>query len=218
MGCAGSKAIRIKPTPADTTISVKRKAPASEGKNGKEFPVIAESHNETADENGPMTVEGDAGNLVKEQITSVQETWTLVKEAQDLEHVGVDFYLRLFTDSPELLPLFSFRDIDLSNETARSDKRLTRQALATMQHVDLAVSSLNDLGSIVPALKDLGARHVMYNVKDHHYESVGAALLETLQNGLGERFTTEVREAWTKVYGIVANTMKAGAREVLDAQ
>ena len=80
------------------------------------------------------------------------------------------FSHRLFTDSPELLPLFSFRDIDLSNEAARSDKRLRRQGLATMQYVDLAVSSLNDLGSIVPTLKDLGARHVMYNVKDHHYE------------------------------------------------
>ena len=82
----------------------------------------------------------------------------------------MNFSNRLFTDSPKLLPLFSFRDINLSNEAARSDKRLTRQALVTMQHVDLAVSSLNDLGSIVPALKDLGARHVMYNVKDHHYE------------------------------------------------
>ena len=93
MGCAGSKAIRVKLTPADT-ISVKRKAPASDEKNGKDFPVMAESHYETADENGPMTEEGDAGYLVKEQITWVQETWTLVKEAQDLEHVGVEFYLR----------------------------------------------------------------------------------------------------------------------------
>lgn len=77
---------------------------------------------------------------------------------------------RLFTDSPELLQLFSFRDIDLSHETARNDKRLTRQARVTMEHLDLAVSSLNDLGSIAPALKELGARHVMYRVEEHHYE------------------------------------------------
>ena len=79
------------------------------------------------------------------------------------------FLYRLFTDSPELLQLFSFRDLDLSGDAMRNDPRLKKQALATMQHVDLAVNSLNDLGSIVSALKDLGARHTMYNVKDHHF-------------------------------------------------
>ena len=66
--------------------------------------------------------------------------------------------------------MFSFRDIDNSTEDAmRIDDRLKRQALVTMQHVDLAVGSLNDLGSIVPALKDLGARHSMYKVEEHHF-------------------------------------------------
>ena len=51
----------------------------------------------------------------------------------------------------------------------RTDHRFKRQGLVTMQHVDLAVASLNDLGSIVPALKDLGARHSMYKVEEHHF-------------------------------------------------
>ena len=76
---------------------------------------------------------------------------------------------RLFTDSPELLQLFSFRDIELSEDVLRSDARFKKQSLVTMQHVDLAVTSLNDLGSVVPALKDLGARHSMYKVEEHHY-------------------------------------------------
>ena len=50
------------------------------------------------------------------------------------------------------------------------------------------------------------------------FQPVGAALLNTLDKGLGEKFTSEVREAWTAVYGIVADTMKAGAKELLDAQ
>lgn len=81
----------------------------------------------------------------------------------------VSFRNRLFTDSPELLQLFSFKDLDLSDDVMRSDARLRKQALVTMQHVDLAVTSLRDLGSIVPALKDLGARHTMYSVEEHHY-------------------------------------------------
>lgn len=76
---------------------------------------------------------------------------------------------RLFTDSPELLQLFSFRDIELSEDVLRCDARFKKQSLVTMQHVNLAVTSLNDLGSVVPALKDLGARHSMYKVEEHHY-------------------------------------------------
>ena len=47
---------------------------------------------------------------------------------------------------------------------------------------------------------------------------MGAALLYTLESGLGEKFTSEAKEAWTTVYGIVSGTMKAGAKEILDAQ
>ena len=83
------------------------------------------------------------------------------------------FPFRLFKENPELLQLFSFRDISINNNSAedamRTDDRFKRQGLVTMQHVDLAVASLNDLGSIVPALKDLGARHSMYKVEEHHF-------------------------------------------------
>lgn len=48
------------------------------------------------------------------------------------------------------------------------------------------------------------------------FQPVGAALLGTLDMGLGEKFTPEVKEAWTVVYGIVADTMKAGLKEVLE--
>ena len=80
------------------------------------------------------------------------------------------FPFRLFKDNPELFQMFSFRDMANSTEdTMRNDDRFKRQGLVTMQHVDLAVASLNDLGSIVPALKDLGARHSMYKVEEHHF-------------------------------------------------
>lgn len=48
------------------------------------------------------------------------------------------------------------------------------------------------------------------------FQPVGAALLSTLERGLGEKFTSEAREAWTTVYGIVADTMKEGAKEIQD--
>jgi hemoglobin-like flavoprotein len=79
-----------------------------------------------------------------------------------------------------------------------------------------AVGGLNNLDKLVPAVKTLGARHSSYGVTAAHYEIVGGALLWTLQRGLGEGFTPEVRSAWVKVYSVLAATMQAGAAEVAD--
>ena len=69
----------------------------------------------------------------------------------------------------------------------------------------------------MPVVEDLGRRHVGYGVMDEHYDTVGAALLWTLEKGLGDAFTTEVREAWTSVYGLLATTMKNAAARQLSA-
>jgi hemoglobin-like flavoprotein len=44
-------------------------------------------------------------------------------------------------------------------------------------------------------------------VQAEHYATVGAALLKTLEQGLGDDFTPPVREAWAAVYGLVADVM-----------
>jgi nitric oxide dioxygenase len=89
----------------------------------------------------------------------------------------------------------------------RDQKRKLMQMIAT------AVGGLSDLDKIVPAVKALGARHSGYGVTDAHYEIVGEALLWTLERGLADRFTPDVRSAWAKVYGVLAATMQAGAAE-----
>jgi hemoglobin-like flavoprotein len=110
------------------------------------------------------------------------------------------FYDRLFAVSPKLRELFP---ADLGEQ-----KRKLIQMIAT------AVGGLNNLDKLVPAVKALGARHSGYGVTASHYAIVGEALLWTLEHGLGEGFTPEVRSAWVKVYGVLAATMQAGAEEV----
>ena len=58
-----------------------------------------------------------------------------------------------------------------------------------------------------------GRCHIGYGVHDAHYDTVGVALLKTLEQGLGEEFTRPVREAWAEVYGVMTDVMLAAARQ-----
>jgi hemoglobin-like flavoprotein len=87
-----------------------------------------------------------------------------------------------------------------------------------MAMLAMAVGGLNDLETLIPKVKALGARHVTYGATAAHYEVVGKALLWTLERGLGRGFTPEIRSAWANVYHVLATTMQAGAAEVGEMQ
>jgi hemoglobin-like flavoprotein len=111
------------------------------------------------------------------------------------------FYDRLFEIAPQLRPMFP------------TDMRDQKRKLFVM--IATAVQGLGDLDRLVPQVKALGARHTGYGVKAEHYAIVGAALLWTLERGLGAAFTPAVQVAWTRVYGLLAATMQAGASEAI---
>jgi hemoglobin-like flavoprotein len=113
------------------------------------------------------------------------------------------FYDRLFALDPKLRPLF------------KGDMKEQKKKL--MQMLAAAVRGLDDLDALVPVVRDLGARHGGYGVKDEHYDTVAEALLWTLEKGLGVAFTPETKQAWVEVYGILAATMKDGARASMAA-
>ena len=108
------------------------------------------------------------------------------------------FYGRLFELDPSLRPLFK-------GDIAEQGKKL-------MQTIGYCVGKLNTLDELVPAVKELGRKHVGYGVSEGSYDTVGSALLWTLEQGLGTAFTPDVKVAWTEVYGILAATMIEGAR------
>ena len=115
----------------------------------------------------------------RDQQDLVRSTWALVKPIQD--DAARLFYQRLFETDPSTRPLF-----------ARSDMEAQRRML--MHTINVAVTNLDRLEAIVPAIEGLGRRHAGYGVEDEHYRSVGAALLWTLGQGLGEEFTPELQE------------------------
>ncbi len=86
-----------------------------------------------------------------------------------------------------------------------------------MQALAFVVKGLKKPDTIIPVIQDLGRNHVQYGVQDAHYDTVGAALLWTLEKGLGEAWTAEVQEAWTAAYGLISHVMKEAAAEVTKA-
>jgi len=135
------------------------------------------------------------------QKTLVQDSFAVIAPIAD--DAAVLFYRRLFEIDPSLQAMF------------RGDMAEQRRKL--MQMLTAAVKGLDRLDQLVPVVQELGRRHAAYGVADAHYDTVGAALLWTLEKGLGEAFTPETKEAWATVYGLIATTMQQAAREALTA-
>jgi hemoglobin-like flavoprotein len=130
------------------------------------------------------------------QIAHVQSSFRHVLPIADA--AGLLFYERVFALAPGTRALFG-DDIGL-------------QAKRTMAAVKTAVDGLGDLDVVGPFMVRLGARHVRYGVRHEHFDVVGEALLWTLEQGLGARFTPEVREAWVAAWDVIAGAMREGMR------
>lgn len=131
------------------------------------------------------------------QVELVQQTFEKVRP---ISETAADlFYNRLFEIAPETRALFT-------GDMKEQGKKL-------MDMLAVAVTGLNRVDEIAPAVQALGRRHVDYAVVDEHYDRVGEALLWTLEQGLGSDFTPEVREAWTQAYTLLADVMKEAAAQ-----
>jgi len=134
--------------------------------------------------------------MTPQDIALVQESWKAVVPIQT-QAAGL-FYGRLFELDPELKGLF------------KSD--ITVQGAKLMAMLNTVITGLTRLDSILPAAQALAVRHAGYGVKPKDYETVGAALLWTLQQGLGPAFTPELQGAWTRTYGALSGVMIDAAK------
>jgi len=130
------------------------------------------------------------------QIVLVQQSFQQVLPIRG--QAAALFYDRLFATDPSTRPLFGSTDME-------------EQGQKLMATIGSVVAALDRPEIVVPAAQALAKRHVDYGVQDAHYDSVGAALLWTLEQGLGEAFTPETREAWAAAYALLSTTMRAAA-------
>jgi nitric oxide dioxygenase len=132
-----------------------------------------------------------------EQVVAVRDSFARL--APQADAVGLAFYGRLFALDPSLRRLFA--------------ADIAPQAKKLMQMIGYAVARLDRPDELIPAVEALGRRHRGYGVAPAHYDTVAAALLATLADGLGAAFTPAVREAWTAAYTALATAMQQGASE-----
>jgi nitric oxide dioxygenase len=129
--------------------------------------------------------------MTPDQVRLVQQSFSKVAPISD--QAAKLFYDRLFEIAPQVKAMFP---ADLAEQH--------RKLMATLAVV---VNGLGDLGSILPAASALAKRHVGYGARAEHYPVVGAALLWTLEKGLGDGWTPDVANAWTAAYSTLSGFM-----------
>jgi hemoglobin-like flavoprotein len=129
--------------------------------------------------------------MTPDQVKLVQDSFA--KVAPISETAAVLFYDRLFEIAPQVRAMFP--------------ADMTEQRRKLMAMLAAVVNGLGNLTLILPAASALAKRHVSYGAKPEHYPVVGAALLWTLEKGLGDGWTPDIAAAWTTAYGTLSGYM-----------
>ena len=108
--------------------------------------------------------------------------------------ITTTFYRNLFEAHPELLNIFNHAN----QEKGRQQNALANTVYAAAVHID-------NLAAIIPAVKQIGQKHVSLGIKPEHYPIVGQHLLGAIKEVLGDAATDEIINAWAEAYGVIAD-------------
>lgn len=133
--------------------------------------------------------------LTAADIRQVQSSFAKVAPISDT--AAKIFYDRLFEVAPQVRPMFK--------------GPIEAQGRKLMTTLGVVVNGLRDMDKILPVARDLAIQHVEYGVTPEHYETVGACLIYTLHQGLGEDMTPELEQAWVAAYTALSGAMISAA-------
>jgi hemoglobin-like flavoprotein len=98
-----------------------------------------------------------------------------------------------------------------------ANTNMAEQKKKLMQALAFVIGGLEKTAQLVPTIQNLGRSHVRYGVTDKHCDSVGSALLWTLEQGLKDAWTPAVKDAWVAAYTLVTGVMKDAAKAEMKA-
>jgi hemoglobin-like flavoprotein len=129
--------------------------------------------------------------VTPDQVKLVQDSFSKVAPIADT--AAEIFYTRLFEVAPQVRAMFP--------------DDMTEQRKKLMATLAIVVNGLANLDAILPAASALAKRHVDYGAEPAHYPVVGETLLYTLEKGLGDAWTAELKAAWVAAYTTLSNFM-----------
>ena len=133
--------------------------------------------------------------MTPDQIHLLRKSFSQVEPKAQI--AVLSFYRRLFELAPGLRPLFR--------------TSIEEQSARFVEMLSLAVNLTDRPESLETELRQLGARHVIYGVKEEYYEIFVRALMEMLADVLGSQFTPATRAAWQEFFTFTVEAMKRGA-------
>lgn len=129
--------------------------------------------------------------MTTHQISLVQNSFEMVRP---IAHTaGELFYNNLFEMAPQARAMFK--------------TPIPEQAGKLIYTLSYVVTRLHTPDTIMEDVRKLAIRHNQYGARAEHYELVGAALLKTLGQGLGEHWNEELKDAWTAAFTMISNAM-----------
>ena len=103
------------------------------------------------------------------------------------------FYQRMFTHNPELQDIFNM-----------TNQHSGRQQVALFEAIAAYAKNIENVAVLTSAVERIAQKHTSFNIKANHYAIVGHHLIETLRELASEAFTSDVEEAWTAAYQVLA--------------
>ncbi len=137
--------------------------------------------------------------MTPKQIDLVQASWEKILPFRD--DAAALFYERLFELDPAMRRFFN-------DDMYEHGRRM-------MYQLGAAIGSLGRLQKVIPMLQELGIRQIQQSVQHGDYTTARNALLWTLEQGLAEEFTVDVRTAWNETYSLLTGVMQHAAADVL---
>lgn len=130
-----------------------------------------------------------------EQVQLIRDS--LIRVRPLAAHIAESFYSHMFEIAPHLQKLFT--------------GNMKTQGAMLMTSLELAVSSLDDMESILPAVQALGERHMSYGVKKEYYPYAKESFLWSLEKHLSGEFTPTLKNAWSEGFDTLIEVMSNAA-------
>jgi nitric oxide dioxygenase len=135
-------------------------------------------------------------DLTKDEVKLVQDSYRSIKLQQG--YLAEAFYRTLFRNAP------AARDLFPEEMSGQMDK--------FSDMLDFLVNNLSTPWMFTGKIKRLGRRHVNYEAKPEHYELVGDALIQSIEDMAPRALTDAEIAAWEKAYRGISTMMKEAAQ------